>query len=155
MGGDEINIIKAGRNYGWPTVSYGRAYNGDATGDTSGPTTPEHSAPGMEPPFVFWVPSIAPSGLLFYTGDRFSGWKGNIFVGGMRGTVLQRLVLNAKGQTVQRESLLTELKQRIRDVKQGPDGLIYLLTDETHGALLKLEPVPADPTTSAAAAPPR
>lgn len=149
MGGDEINVIKAGRNYGWPVVSYGRAYNGDATGDTSGPTTAEHSAPGMEPPFVFWVPSIAPSGLAFYTGDQFPGWKGNIFVGGMRGTMLQRIVLNAKGLPVLRESLLTDLKQRIRDVKQGPDGLLYLLTDENHAALLRLEPVAADQKTSA------
>jgi glucose/arabinose dehydrogenase len=140
MGGDEINIIKAGRNYGWPVISYGRAYNGDPTGDSSGPLTTDHSAPGMEPPFLFWVPSIAPSGLAFYTGDRFKAWKGNIFVGAMRGTLLQRIVLNPKGLPTVRESLLTELKQRIRDVKQGPDGLIYLLTDETHGALLRLEP---------------
>jgi aldose sugar dehydrogenase len=148
MGGDEINIIKAGRNYGWPVVSYGRAYNGDLTGDTSGPLTTDHSAPGMESPFLFWVPSIAPSGLAFYTGDRFTAWKGNIFVGAMRGTLLQRIVLNAKGLPTVRESLLTELQQRIRDVKQGPDGLIYLLTDETHGALLRLEPAErVDPVT--------
>jgi aldose sugar dehydrogenase len=140
MGGDEINIIKAGRNYGWPVVSYGRAYNGDPTGDTSGPLTTEHAASGMESPFMFWVPSIAPSGLAFYTGDRFKAWKGNIFVGAMRGTLLQRIVLNAKGLPTVRESLLTELKQRIRDVKQGPDGLLYVLTDETQGALLRLEP---------------
>jgi aldose sugar dehydrogenase len=140
MGGDEINIIKPGRNYGWPVVSYGRAYSGDLTGDTSGPLTVDHAAPGMEPPFMFWVPSIAPSGLAFYTGDRFKAWKGNIFVGAMRGTLLQRIVLNAKGLPTVRESLLTELKQRIRDVQQGPDGLLYVLTDETHGALLRLEP---------------
>jgi aldose sugar dehydrogenase len=140
MGGDEINIIRPGRNYGWPVVSYGRAYNGDPTGDTSGPLTTDHSAAGMESPFLFWVPSIAPSGLIFYTGDQFKAWKGNLFVGAMRGTLLQRIVLNAKGLPTVRESLLTELKQRIRDVKQGPDGLIYLLTDETHGALLRLEP---------------
>ena len=140
MGGDEINIVKSGRNYGWPVISYGRAYNGDPTGDASGPLTTDHSAPGMEPPFLFWVPSIAPSGLAFYTGDRFKAWKGNIFVGAMRGTLLQRIVLNAKGLPTVRESLLSDLKQRIRDVKQGPDGLIYLLTDETHGALLRLEP---------------
>ena len=140
MGGDEINIVKSGRNYGWPVISYGRAYNGDPTGDASGPLTTDHSVPGMEPPFLFWVPSIAPSGLAFYTGDRFKAWKGNIFVGAMRGTLLQRIVLNAKGLPTVRESLLSDLKQRIRDVKQGPDGLIYLLTDETHGALLRLEP---------------
>ena len=140
MGGDEINIVRPGRNYGWPVVSYGRAYNGDPTGDSSGPLTTDHAAPGMEPPFLFWVPSIAPSGLAFYTGNAFKAWKGNIFVGAMRGTLLQRIVLNAKGLPTVRESLLTELKQRIRDVKQGPDGLLYLLTDETHGALLRLEP---------------
>ena len=140
MGGDEINIVRPGRNYGWPVVSYGRAYNGDLTGDSSGPLTTDHAAPGMESPFLFWVPSIAPSGLAFYTGNAFKGWKGNIFVGAMRGTLLQRIVLNAKGLPTVRESLLTELKQRIRDVKQGPDGLLYLLTDETHGALLRLEP---------------
>ena len=145
MGGDEINIIKAGMNYGWPVVSYGRAYNGDLTGDASGPLTTDHNAAGMEPPFLFWVPSIAPSGFLFYTGERFERWKGNLFVGGMRGTVFQRIVLNAKGLPVSRESMLTDLKQRIRDIRQGPDGLIYLLTDENHGAVLRLEPVPADP----------
>jgi glucose/arabinose dehydrogenase len=144
MGGDEINIIRAGRNYGWPIISYGRAYNGDLTGDTSGPTSELHQMPGMEEPFLIWVPSIAPSGLAFYTGDRFEGWKGNIFVGGMRATLLQRIVLNAKGMPILRENLLTELKQRIRDVRQGPDGLLYLLTDETAGALLRMEPVRAE-----------
>ena len=141
MGGDEINIIKPGRNYGWPIISYGRAYNGDLTGDTSGPTSEQHQMPGMEEPFLIWVPSIAPSGLAFYTGDQLPAWKGNIFVGGMRGMVLQRIVLNAKGMPILRENLLTEIKQRIRDVRQGPDGLLYLLTDETKGALLRLEPV--------------
>lgn len=140
MGGDEINVIRPGRNYGWPVVSYGRAYSGDPTGDTSGPLTTAHTAPGMEEPFLFWVPSIAPSGLAFYTGGAFKAWKGNIFVGGMRSTQLQRIVLNAKGYPTVRESLLTELKQRIRDVRQGPDGLLYLLTDETHGAVLRIEP---------------
>ena len=151
MGGDEINIIKAGKNYGWPVVSYGRAYSGDLTGDTSGPLTTDHNAPGMEPPFLFWVPSIAPSGFLLYTGERFERWKGNLFVGGMRGTVLQRIVLNGKGLPVTRESMLTDLKQRIRDIRQGPDGLIYVLTDENHGAILKLEPLPKDEKTTAAA----
>ncbi|HEY7173035.1 MAG TPA: PQQ-dependent sugar dehydrogenase [Vicinamibacterales bacterium] len=140
MGGDEINIIKAGKNYGWPVVSFGRAYSGDPTGDTSGPLTADMNAPGMEAPFLFWVPSIAPSGFLYYTGEKFDHWKGNLFVGGMRGMVLQRIVLNAKGFPVTREPLLTDLKQRIRDVRQSPDGLIYVLTDENHGAILKLEP---------------
>ena len=148
MGGDELNVIRPGRNYGWPVISYGRAYSGDPTGDTSGPTTAQHSAPGMEEPFMFWVPSSAISGLTFYTGDRFEGWKGNIFVGGLRGTQLQRIALNAKGLPIARETMLTELKQRIREVRQGPDGLLYLLTDETHGALLRLEPVVAQPAAS-------
>ena len=97
----------------------------------------------MEPPFLFWVPSIAPSGFLYYTGEKFERWKGNLFVGGMRGMVLQRIVLNAKGFPVTREPLLTELKQRIRDVRQGPDGLLYAVTDMQDGALLKLEPASA------------
>lgn len=148
MGGDELNIIKPGRNYGWPVISYGVAYSGDRTGDTSGPTTDQHAAPGMEDPFMFWVPSIAISGLTFYTGDQFAGWKGNIFVGGLRGTQLQRVALNAKGLPILRETMLSELKQRIREVRQGPDGLLYLLTDETHGALLRLEPIVEQPAAS-------
>jgi glucose/arabinose dehydrogenase len=152
MGGDEINIIKPGRNYGWPVVSYGRAYSGDLTGDNSGPTTDKHEAPGMEPPFMIWVPSIAIAGMAFYTGDRFETWKGNIFVGGKRGTQLQRVGLNAKGLPIVREVLLSELKQRIGEVRQGPDGLLYLLTDETAGALLKIEPVPAARPTTAESA---
>lgn len=149
MGGDEINIIKPGHNYGWPVISYGRAYNGDLTGDSSGPTTREHEAPGMDEPFMIWVPSIALSGMAFYTSDRIEKWKGNIFVGGRRGTQLQRIVLNAKGLPVVRESLLSELKQRIAEVRLGPDGLLYLLTDEPAGALLKIEPVPDDAPTTA------
>lgn len=149
MGGDEINIIRPGRNYGWPVVSYGRAYNGDHTGaqgtvdaNTSGPTTDQRQAPGMEDPLMYWVPSIAISGMVLYTGDQFKTWKGNIFVGGRRSTQLQRIVLSPKGLPLLRpESLLPELKQRIAEVRQGPDGLLYLLTDEVAGALLKIEPV--------------
>jgi glucose/arabinose dehydrogenase len=150
MGGDEINIIKAGKNYGWPVVSYGRAYNGDVVGDASGPLTPDQRTSGMEEPFLFWVPSIAPSGFIYYTGEKFPSWKGNLFVGGMRGMVSQRIVLNAKGQPIARESMLADLKQRIRDVRQGPDGLIYALTDENHAAILKLEPVVKVDTAAAA-----
>jgi len=148
MGGDEINIIKPGRNYGWPVVSYGIAYSGDPTGDTSGPLTTNRTAPGMEDPFLYWVPSIAVSGMVFYTGDQFSSWKGNIFVGARRGTQLQRIVLNAKGQPVARETLLSELKQRIADVRQGPDGFLYLVTDESAAALLKIEPIKGDSTST-------
>jgi glucose/arabinose dehydrogenase len=141
QGGDEINIIRAGKNYGWPVVSLGSSYSGDRTGDT-GPELEQFSAPGMEPPLLFWAPSIAVAGMTFYTGDRFPGWENDIFIGGLVGTQLQRVVINQRGLPVRRQSLLTELNQRIREVKQGPDGLLYLLTDEPAGALLRIEPVP-------------
>ena len=105
-------------------------------------------APGMDSPFLFWSPSIALSGLAFYTGDRFPEWKGSIFVGGLVGEQMQRIVMNARGLPTRRTPLLTELKQRIREVRQGPDGLLYLLTDEAAGALLKIEPVEPTPQTS-------
>ncbi len=138
-GGDEINVILPGRNYGWPLVSFGRDY--------PGPRVSEHpTREGFESPLVTWIPSIAASGMAVYTGDRFPRWKGNIFVGAMRvGEILatghlQRIVFNAKMEEIRRESMLTELRQRIREVRQGPDGLLYLLTDEDPGALLRLEP---------------
>jgi glucose/arabinose dehydrogenase len=106
----------------------------------------------MDEPFMVWVPSIALSGMTFYTSDKIEKWKGNIFVGGRRGTQLQRIVLNAKGLPVVREPLLLELKQRIAEVRQGPDGLLYLLTDESAGALLRIEPVSADRPTTAGSA---
>ncbi len=136
-GGDEINIIKPGINYGWPKVSYGRDYSGPQI---------VNFAPGMVGPIVFWAPSIAPSGMMFYTGDRFPGWKGNVFVGAMLGGAaqgyphLERIVFNQDGDETSRQSLLTEMKQRIRDVRQGPDGLVYVLTDEENGSLIRLEP---------------
>jgi glucose/arabinose dehydrogenase len=140
-GGDEINVILPGRNYGWPLVSFGRDY--------PGPRISEHpTRAGMESPLVTWIPSIAVSGMAIYTGDRFPAWKGNAFVGAMRvgeivGTGhLQRVVFNAKMEEIRRESMLTELRQRIREVRQGPDGLLYLLTDEDPGAVLRLEPAP-------------
>lgn len=141
QGGDELNVIRAGRNYGWPLVTYGINYDGEKNGDA----TPRQE---FEQPFMFWVPSIAPSGLAFYSGDKFPAWSGNVFVGAMfmgrtRATGhLQRIVLNPKGLPVQREPLLMDLHQRIRDVRQGPDGLLYVLTDEPAGALLKIEPIP-------------
>jgi glucose/arabinose dehydrogenase len=141
QGGDELNIIRAGKNYGWPVVSYGRSYSGDLTGAT-GPVNETPVAAGMEQPMLFWSPSIALSGMAFYTGDRFPDWKGSIFVGALVGTELQRIVMNTRGLTIRRDRLLTELRQRIRDVRQGPDGLLYLLTDEEAGALLRIEPVP-------------
>lgn len=138
QGGDEVNIIQAGKNYGWPVVSYGRDYDGSRIGERPWQE-------GMEPPVVFWVPSITTSGMTFYAGDRFPAWKGNLFVGSMtvgriaRTGHLERIVFNDKGEQ-RRESLLTDLKQRIRDVRQGPDGLLYVLTDEDQGALLRIEP---------------
>jgi glucose/arabinose dehydrogenase len=140
QGGDEVNIIRPGRNYGWPVVSFGRAYNGDPSGD-SGPISDQIVAPGMEVPWLFWAPSIALSGMAFYTGDRFPDWKGSLFVGGLLGETLQRIVMNPQGLPIRRDSLLRELKQRIREVRQGPDGLLYVLTDEVAGALLRIEPV--------------
>jgi len=139
-GGDEINILKPGANYGWPNVSYGRTYPGAwQQGDRPG-----HA--GYEPPIVIWIPSIAVSGMAFYTGDRFPAWKGDVFVGALRtgeipGTGhLERIVFNEKTEEMRRESLLVELRQRIRDVKQGPDGLLYVLTDQNPGAILRIEP---------------
>ena len=140
QGGDELNVIEPGRNYGWPVVSYGRQYGGARVTD-------QFWAAGMQEPLVFWVPSIAPSGLTFYTGDQFPEWRGNLFVGSlMTGRIgrtghLERIVFNENGEELAREWLLTELRQRIRDVKQGPDGLIYVLTEENDAALLRIEPV--------------
>ena len=138
-GGDEINVIRPGRNYGWPLVSYGRTYPGPWQ---SQQTWKE----GFEPPIVFWVPSIAVSGMAFYTGNRLPKWKGDVFVGGMRtgeipGTGhLERILFNENMEELRRESLLVELRQRIRDVRQGPDELLYLLTDADAGAVLRIEP---------------
>jgi aldose sugar dehydrogenase len=140
-GGDEINVIERGRNYGWPLISYGRDY--------PGPRISEHpTREGMETPLVVWLPAIAVAGMAVYTGDRFPAWKGNVFVGSLRqggipGTGhVQRIVFNNKMEELRREPMLTELHQRIREVRQGPDGLLYLLTDEDEGALLRIEPAP-------------
>ena len=139
-GGDEINILKPGANYGWPVVSYGRTYPGPWQQNDR----PGHV--GYEPPIVLWIPSIAVSGMEFYTGDRLPKWKGDIFVGALRtGEVpgtghIERILINDKREELRRESLLTELHQRIRDVKQGPDGLLYVVTDQAQGAILRIEP---------------
>ena len=138
LGGDELNILKPGANYGWPLVTYGTDYDGTKISDLT-------TRPDLESPFMYWVPSIAISGISFYTGDRFPQWKGNVFVGSMfagrtRATGhLVRITFN-KGRPIQREPIIAELKQRIRDVRQGPDGLLYVLTDEDNAALLRLEP---------------
>ena len=150
MGGDELNIIEAGRNYGWPVVSYGTDYSGNKLGGLSGTTSEHPWAPGMEEPLAFWMPSPALTGITFYTGDKFPTWKGNAFIGALgSGNLgsrqLHRIVFNEKGRVQRRgnRTLLVELKQRIRDVRQGPDGFLYLTTDEADGAVLKIEPVDA------------
>jgi len=141
-GGDEINILKPGRNYGWPFVTDGRDYRGHYL-------TPVPYRDGMERPHILWVPSIAVSGMAFYTGDRFPNWKRNLFVGGLReGEIartgqLVRIVFNDNWDELRREHLLRDLHQRIRDVRQGPDGLLYVLTEEDEAALLKIEPLAA------------
>jgi glucose/arabinose dehydrogenase len=138
-GGDEVNLILPGRNYGWPTWTYGRNYDGTKMSELP-------VVEGIEQPLVLWVPSIAPTGLVVYTGDKFPAWRGNLFVGSARiGEIprtggLERVVFNEKLEEIRRERLLGSLHQRIRDVRQGPDGLLYVITDEDDGALLRIEP---------------
>ena len=139
-GGDEINIPMRGRNYGWPVISYGRHYSGLEIGEGT------HKE-GMEQPVYYWDPSIAPSGLTFYTADAFPAWKGDLLIGALRGTMVVRLALEGK-KVVKEERMLRSLNERIRDVRQGPDGFVYLLTDSGNGRILRLEPVrPPDPET--------
>jgi glucose/arabinose dehydrogenase len=136
QGGDELNLIQRGRNYGWPVIGYGVNYR-TGTNIHSGTTRS-----GMEQPVTVWVPSIATSGLMLYTGDKFPGWRGSVFVGGMVGQVLARLTLD--GQRVVSEELLVQRRGRIRDVRQGTDGFIYLAIDDATGApsgIVRLEPV--------------
>jgi glucose/arabinose dehydrogenase len=140
-GGDEINVLKPGANYGWPIVSLGRTYPGPWQNKASGPGHAD-----FEPPAVYWTPAIAVSGMTFYTGDKLAKWKGDVFVGSLRtGEVpgtghLERILFNENMEELRRESLLVELRQRIRDVREGPDGLLYVLTDERPGAVLRIEP---------------
>jgi glucose/arabinose dehydrogenase len=145
QGGDEVNIIKPGLNYGWPVVTYGRAYSNDPEGKRSGIAPPSVQpptfAPGMQEPITFYKPSIAISGMVFYTGTRFPQWRGNLLVGGLVGAQLSRIIFNRDGLEARREAMLLELRQRIRDVRQGPDGLIYMTTDMPDGAILRIEPV--------------
>jgi len=137
-GGDEVNILQAGANYGWPLVSLGRTYGGP----WQAPFTKE----GFRDPVIYWMPSIASASLTFYNGDKLPRWKGDIFVAGMRygeipGTgQIQRVLINSKLEELRREPLLVDMRRRIRDVKQGKDGLIYLLTDDEDGAMLRIEP---------------
>jgi glucose/arabinose dehydrogenase len=143
-GGDELNIVLPGRNYGWPIVSFGREYSGARI---SGSPTGE----GFESPLLAWLPQIAIAGMAVYTGDKFPAWKGNVFVGSLRtGGIaatghIERIVFNEKTEELRRESMLTELRQRVREVRQGPDGFLYALTDEIDtlpmkGAVIRIEP---------------
>ncbi|MBM5811042.1 MAG: PQQ-dependent sugar dehydrogenase [Gammaproteobacteria bacterium] len=132
MGGDELNVVRAGRNYGWPVITYGRAYSGATIGEGT-------TKAGMEQPVHYWVPSIATSGLAFYTGSRIPAWQGNAFAGGLRGQHVARLELDGERVT-HTERLFEGLRERIRDVRQGPDGLLYLLTDSPDGRVLRVEP---------------
>ncbi len=133
-GGDEVNAPKAGRNYGWPVITYGRDYSGAKIGVGS-------AREGLEQPLHYWDPSIAPSGMAFYTGDKFPAWRGSVLVGALAGSLVSRLELDGS-KVVREERMLEQLGERIRDVRQGPDGHVYLLTDSDQGRLLRL--VPAD-----------
>ena len=150
QGGDEVNIIRPGVNYGWPVVSYAREYTGQRISERPWQE-------GFEQPEIVWIPSIGPSGLLFYTGNRFPAWQGDLFTGSlMTGRIertghLERIRFNRRGLEQRREWLLAPLRRRIRDVKQGPDGLIYVLTAgqflgmdpaQGEGAILRIEPAP-------------
>jgi glucose/arabinose dehydrogenase len=134
QGGDELNVIRAGVNYGWPVITYGRNYG---TGTRIGEGT--HKA-GMAQPIHYWVPSIAPSGMAFYTGDKFPKWRGDILVGALKDRMLVRLRVDGE-KVVKEERMLQGALGRIRDVRQGPDGYVYLLTDESNGVIARLEPV--------------
>jgi len=139
-GGDEINVLVPGGNYGWPLVSLGRTYQGPWHAQ-------QFQQEGLIDPIVYWMPSIAVSGLAFYTGDRLPRWKGDVFVGGLRtgeiiGTgQIQRILINENQEELRREALLTDWRHRMRDVRQGPDGLLYVLVDDEDGAILRIEPV--------------
>lgn len=140
QGGDEVNIIHAGGNYGWPLVSMSRQYRGDWV-------SPQHWSEEFVNPEIVWWPSIAPSGMAFHSGEHIPEWQGNLLVGSMmEGRIpgtghLERLVFNSRGEEIRRESLLREFRARVTDVQQGPDGHVYVLLDEGQGALLRLEPV--------------
>ncbi|WP_300527232.1 PQQ-dependent sugar dehydrogenase [Maricaulis sp.] len=131
-GGDEINIVESGLNYGWPAVTYGINYNGSPISDAT-------EGEGYEEPIWYWNPSIAPSGMAFYQGDAFPGWQGDVFVGALAGSMLVRYEVDGD-RVIGEEQLLTEAGHRIRDVQTGPDGYIYILTDDLDGQVLRLEP---------------
>lgn len=130
-GGDELNRVEPGKNYGWPLVTHSREYAG-------GEISPNQSLPGMVDPLVVWTPAVAPSGVMVYRGDRFPQWQGHVFAGGLVSRAIQRFETDESGAITDQHIIPVE--QRVRDVQQGPDGLIYILTDEDNGQLLRLEP---------------
>ncbi|KQP47759.1 hypothetical protein ASF44_22890 [Pseudorhodoferax sp. Leaf274] len=135
QGGDEINVPQPGRNHGWPVITHGVNYGGAPIGQGL------REKAGMEQPLKYWVPSIAPSGMAFLTSDRYGkAWQGNLFVGSLKFSRLYRLEIGADGKVVREQPLLEDVDQRIRDVRQGPDGLLYVLTDASNGQLLRLVP---------------
>ncbi len=131
-GGDELNLTRPGKNYGWPVITWGVDYSGAKIGEGS-------TKAGMEQPVYYWTPSIAVSGLTFYTGNLFPEWKGNAFVGALNGAHLHRLVFDGE-KVVAHERLLTGLAERIRDVREGPDGALWVITDERRGQVLRITP---------------
>lgn len=137
MGGDEVNLDAPGRNYGWPVITWGINYNGMPIGEGT-------AKAGMEQPLTYWKPSIAPSGMAFYTGDRFPQWRGNLFVGSLKFGYLNRIELDGT-RVVAQHRLLSEIGERIRCVRQGPDGLLYVTTDSPQGRILRLEPAATAP----------
>ncbi|MDC8832181.1 PQQ-dependent sugar dehydrogenase [Alteromonas gilva] len=132
-GGDEVNLIKAGNNYGWPLITYGIDYDGDIISDKT-------AQPGMEQPVLYWDPSIAPSGMTFYNGNVFKDWQGDLLVGALKFRHLRRITFNDAGEPVSQTEYLRDRGERIRDVEVGPNGMIYVLTDEDNGKLLQLLP---------------
>lgn len=150
MGGDELNVLRPGLNYGWPVVSFGKMYTGNSVSEQP------YWRKGMEMPAMFWMPAISPSSLVIYTGDKFPAWKGHLFIGALSGQQLLRVAFNQPlPQTERRESLLTQLDVRFRDVRQGPDGYLYIATEKTlqdgpgsvmgevpDGTILRIEPAP-------------
>jgi aldose sugar dehydrogenase len=140
-GGDELNHLEAGKNYGWPVITYGVDYSGARIGEGT-------AREGMEQPAYFWDPVIAPSGMLFYTGDAVPGWKGSVLVGSLQPGALVRLELE-RGKVAREERYREgELAARIRDVKQGPDGLVYVVTDEGNGRVPRVRPANVAPATN-------
>jgi glucose/arabinose dehydrogenase len=149
MGGDELNVLRPGLNYGWPLVSFGKMYTGNRVSEQS------YYRPGMEMPVMFWMPAVSPSGLTFYAADRFPLWKGHLFMSTLSGQQVQRIAFDQPmPQSERRDSMLTQLDVRFRHIVQGPDGLLYVATEKTgqdgpgsakdiaDGMVLRIEPAP-------------